>query len=128
MVFYAWKTLEPKAIALGDFVQHTKIDTRKHGKDLISINNYKDSYDKLFHPIDPKKSPWDMISLWELERKSWIGIKTDLAISAPSMILGGQTFNANPEFIRAVFRFANYLSTTGGSLNNDVLKTISRSL
>lgn len=56
IVFYAWKTLEPKARALGDFVQHTKIDTRKHGKDLISINRYKDAYNKLFHPTDPDAS------------------------------------------------------------------------
>ena len=127
-VFYAWKTLEPRSIALSNMVQHTKIDTRKHGKDLISINVYKDAYDKLFHPIDPDASPWEMNSLHRLEMDTWIGVKTDLAIAMPTLILGGQTFNANGEFLRAVFTFGNTLSTTGGVLNVEVLKLISRSL
>ena len=127
-IFYVWKTLESRAIALSNMVQHTKIDTRKHGKDLISINVYKDGYDKLFHPIDESKSLWDMDTLRTLERYSWIGVKTDLAIAMPSLILGEQTFNANPEFIEAVFSFGNQLSTTGGVLNKDTLKLIARSL
>jgi hypothetical protein len=127
-IFYTWKTLESRSIALSNMVQHTKIDTRKHGKDLISINAYKDGYRKLFHPVDPDKSLWDTNSLRNLERNSWIGVKTDLAIAMPSLILGDQTFNANPEFIKAVFDFGNSLKVDGGVLNKEALKLIARSL
>ena len=127
-IFYTWKTLESRSIALSNMVQHTKIDTRKHGKDLISINAYKDGYRKLFHPVDPDKSLWDTNSLRNLERNSWIGVKTDLAIAMPSLILGNQTFNANQEFIKAVFDFGNSLKVDEGVLNKEALKLIARSL
>lgn len=126
-VFYAWKTLEKYSIALGDLIQHTKIDTRKHGKTLIAINQYLDAYNKLFN-ADPRTSLWDMSSLENLAQNSWIDLKTKLAIQAPSRILSQQTFAANPEFIKAVIRLGNILSTTGGVLNNDTLNLISRSL
>lgn len=126
-VFYAWKTLEKYSIALGDLVQHTKIDTRKHGKTLIAINQYLDAYNKLFN-VDPNSSLWDVKSLNNLAKNSWIDIKTKLAIIAPSVILSHQTFAANPEFLKAVIRLGNILSTTGGVLNNDTLNLISRSL
>lgn len=126
-VFYAWKILEKYSIALGDLVQHTKIDTRKHGKTLIEINQYLDAYDKLFKN-DSDSSLWDMRSLKNLSQGSWIDLKTRLAISAPSKILSNQTFAANPEFIKAVIAFGNVLSTTKGVLSTDTLNLISRSL
>lgn len=127
LVFYAWKTLEKYSVALGDLVQHTKIDTRKHGKSLIAINQYLDAYNKLFND-DPRTSIWDMDSLHNLAQNSWIDLKTNLAIAMPSLILSTQTFNANPEFLKAVIDFGNMLSTTGGVLNTDTLNFISRSL
>jgi hypothetical protein len=120
-VFYAWKTLEKYSIGLGDLVQHTKIDTRKHGKTLIAIQQYLDAYNKLFNDPDPDKSIWDMQSLNNLAQKSWIDMKTREAIAAPTRILNQQTFAANPQFITALISFGNTLSTTGGVLNTDTL-------
>jgi hypothetical protein len=36
-VFYAWKILEKYSRALGNLVQHTKVDTRKYGKNFIAV-------------------------------------------------------------------------------------------
>ena len=36
-VFYAWKILEKYSRSLGTFVQHTKVDTRKYGKNFIAV-------------------------------------------------------------------------------------------
>jgi hypothetical protein len=36
-VFYAWKILEKYSRGLGNLVQHTKVDTRKYGKNFIAV-------------------------------------------------------------------------------------------
>ena len=91
MVFFAWKALEKYAAALGAFVQHSKIDTRKHGKSLIEIANYMDGYNKIFHPqgADRQSSLWDLDSLDHFARHSWLEQKTNAAISWPFKILHG---------------------------------------
>jgi len=78
--------LEKYATALSNLVQHTKIDTRKHGKSLIAIQQYLDAYNKIFN-ASQRESIWDMKSLRRLEVGSWIGIKTRIAIAAPTKIL-----------------------------------------
>lgn len=130
-VFFAWKSLERYSIALGDLVQHTKIDTRKHGKSLIAINQYLDAYNNIVE--GDVTSIWDMRTIKSLVNNSWIDLKTKLAIEMPSKILGKQVFNANPKFIDNVIYFGKILSRRSegintNSLNIDALNFISRSL
>lgn len=61
-VYMAWLALEPYAKELGNFVQYTKIDTKKHGKSLIEITRYKRNYDELFNHQDGSKYE-DLIQL-----------------------------------------------------------------
>jgi len=48
-MFFAWKALEKYAIALGNLVQTTKIDTKKQGKSLLEVYNYYNKYSKIFN-------------------------------------------------------------------------------
>lgn len=125
-VFFAWKSLEKYATALGGLVQHTKIDTRKHGKSIIEINRYLDEYLDIFEPVNP--SIWDVQGLQDFARRTWIEQKTKAAIAMPSFILGKYTFAANPNFIKAVLDFGHQITEPGESLSTDVANKISRHL
>ena len=127
-VFLAWKCLEKYSIALGDFVQHTKVDTRKYGKNLISARKYLNEYNELFHPQYPAESIWDVSSLRNLETGSWIGYKTINAILLSSRILGNQTFNANDNFIKAVLKLSKLLAHDGMSMSEQGIINVARSL
>lgn len=126
-VYYAWKTLEKYSIALSELVQHTKIDTRKHGKSFIEILDYLRRYNKIFHPaIDT--SLFDMESLHRLINESWIETKTQRAISLPFEILGGYTFNANGDFTRCLMSMVKFLETEENKVNTDTVNFLSRCL
>jgi len=84
---------------LGDLVQHTKIDTKKQGKNLIELNDYLSKYNDLF---DDKNSLFDVSTLHNLVDNSWIDYKTNTAIKAVFDILRGQSFNANKSFLDLV--------------------------
>lgn len=128
MVFFAWKALEKYAAALGALVQHSKIDTRKHGKSLIEIANYRDGYNKIFHPegADRQSSLWDLDSLDHFARHSWLEQKTNAAISWPFKILHGQTFNGNEQFMKMCISICRTLVGKNGTISTDLLQLISR--
>ena len=105
-VLFAWNSLQPYALALGDLVQHTKIDTKKQGKNLIELNDYLSKYNDLF---DDANSLFDVSTLHNLVDNSWIGYKTNTAIKAVFNILKGQSFNANKTFLRLVSDVCNKL-------------------
>ena len=127
-VFYAWKILEKYSRALGNLVQHTKVDTRKYGKNFIAVQKYYSDYKKLFRPKgeDAENSVWDIESLKNLEQNSWIGIKTDLVAQMPIEIFGGMTFNANQNFVNAVIKFSRILERSGKELSSDDVVQLSR--
>lgn len=124
-VFYAWKTLEKYSIALGNLVQKTKIDTKKHGKSFLAIYKYRADFYRMFYGKD-EDSLWDMDSLHNLVERSWIKTKTDYACTLPLTILGNQTFNANNAFIAYITRIYNELNPESESLNVQQLEAISK--
>lgn len=126
-VFYAWKILEKYSVALGDLVQHTKVDTRKYGKNLIATRKYLQEYNSIFN-AKQEESIWDVSTLKRLARGSWLDLKTNLAIQLPLTILGQQTFNANINFSNAVMQLANRLSHDGRKLDETGYMHVARSL
>lgn len=126
-VFYAWKTLEKYSIALGNLVQKTKIDTKKHGKSFLAIYKYRADFYRMFYGKD-EDSLWDMDSLHNLVERSWIKTKTDYACTLPLTILGNQTFNANNAFIAYITRIYNELNPESESLNVQQLEAISKAV
>ena len=124
-VFYAWKTLEKYSIALGNLVQKTKIDTKKHGKSFLAIYKYRADFYRMFYGKD-EDSLWDMDSLHNLAERSWIKTKTDYACTLPLTILGNQTFNANNAFIKYITDIYDKLNPESESLNVKQLEAISK--
>jgi hypothetical protein len=127
-VFYAWKILEKYSLALSGLVQHTKVDTRKYGKNFIAVQKYKQEYDEIFNPADPKTAIWDTSSLQRMARETWIGTKTDTVARLPKLIFGGLTFNANERFVNAVLKFAKHLEYDGRVLYQDDVVNLSKHL
>lgn len=127
-VFFAWKSLEKYAVALGGLVQHTKIDTRKHGKSIIEINRYLSEYNKIFDPDEPDKSIWDVRTLQNFATSTWIDQKTKSAIRLPSFVLQNYTFSANPLFINAVLEFGRSITEPGEQLSSETANKISKQL
>ena len=129
-VYLAWKALEKYAIALGNLVQRSKIDTRKHGKTFLEIRKYLYDYEKLFHPagVDRQESIWDVNQLERFARQSWLDQKTYSAINLPFEILGGQTFQGNNSFVNSVLNIARSIVGINGDMTNNLIKDVSRAL
>ena len=127
-VFYAWKILEKYSRSLGTFVQHTKVDTRKYGKNFIAVQKYYSDYLDIFRPEDSDASMWDLESLRSFEEGSWMKTKTDLVATLPQTVFGGQTFNANPRFVNAVIKFAKELERGGQEMSMEDVVMLSRHL
>ena len=114
-VYLVWKILEPYSNGLSKLVQYTKIDTRKHGKNLIEIRRYLANYHNLIGKgmteEQKKHQIFDVASIERLTKQSWIDYKTETAIALPFKILGEQTFYANNQFMNAVFDCASKLTS-----------------
>lgn len=114
-VFFAYKILEPYINSLSSLIQYTKIDTRKQGKNMAEIFNYYHKYNDLMNPVlhtrkgkDGKEYKWyeslfDVASLQNLDKNSWIRYKTDNAILTPFHILDNQSFNGNYSFLQDIY-------------------------
>lgn len=127
-VYYAWKILEKYSRALGDLVQHTKVDTRKYGKNFMAVAKYYQEYNDIFNPKHPEESLWDISTLKKLDNGSWLRKKTDYVYSIPQKIFGSQTFSANQKFVDAVIEFARRLEYDGRSLRQDDVVNLSKHL
>lgn len=127
-VFYAWKILEKYANALSGLVQHTKVDTRKYGKNFIAVRKYAQECNDIFYPEDPETSVWDLPSLRRMYEHSWLKTKTELVAQFPAKIFGGLTFNANDRFVDGVLKFAKELEYDGRVLYQDDVVELAKHL
>ena len=127
-VFYAWKILEKYSLALSGLVQHTKVDTRKYGKNFISVQKYAQETNDIFYPENPKESIWDLKSIRRMYNHSWLRTKTELVSQFPAKIFGGLTFNANRRFVNGVMKFAKDLEYDGRVLYQDDVVELSKHL
>jgi hypothetical protein len=127
-VFYAWKILEKYSLALSGLVQHTKVDTRKYGKNFIAVQKYAQETKEIFYPENENESIWDLPSLRRMYNHSWLRTKTELVAEFPSRIFGGLTFNANINFINATLKFAKHLEYDGRVLYQDDVVELSKHL
>ena len=127
-VFYAWKILEKYSLALSGLVQHTKVDTRKYGKNFIAVQKYAQETKEIFYPKNENESIWDLPSLRRMYNHSWLRTKTELVAEFPSRIFGGLTFNANINFINATLKFAKHLEYDGRVLYQDDVVELSKHL
>lgn len=120
-VYKAWVLLEPYANALGDFVQYTKVDTKKCGKSFAGVSAYYKKYKSL---SDPKTSKFDQESLSRLLHSSWIDAKTNRIFRIPRRILGKQSFYAT----NLVDEIVSRVCTMRNNYSEDFAKSVARAV
>lgn len=125
-VLVAYKSLNSYERGLSKLVQYTKIDTRKHGKNLIQIRRYLQNYTDMITKADDDASVFDKRSLHNLVDKTWIDYKTKNAIQLPFQILGGLTYNANDMFISQILQFADILNVQNDDVGEKLMTDLSR--
>lgn len=122
-IFFAWKALEKYAIALGNLVQTTKIDTKKQGKSLLEVYNYYNKYSKIFD--SDENGLFDRQSLSDFVNGTWIDNKTNYICKLPFTVLRNQTFEGNMDYLSYIQRVYAELQPYATSLNVKQLKAIS---
>lgn len=145
-VYYTWMSLSKYADSLGRLIHATKIETKKHGKNMLEIFSYLSKYNKLVSAIREEQSMlvesqddtleegesktlFDVQSLSSLLFDSWINQKTIAATNWPFTILSGQTFNGNKIFVSEVMHMARQLSgNVDGVIAVDKLASMSRAV
>lgn len=110
--YMAWMILDKYSNALNQLVQYTKIDTRKQGKNFIEMSSYYEHYNELAHPMNPFESIFDMESIDNLVKNTWIEQKTSSAIREPMAVMQGQSFQGTDVFIQEVNDIAYDFSAT----------------
>lgn len=115
--YIAWMILDKYSNALNQLVQYTKIDTRKQGKNFIEMSSYYEHYNELAHPMNPYESIFDMESIDNLVRNTWIDQKTRDAIMEPMAVMQGQSFQGTDAFMQEVNDIAYDFSATIQGVN-----------
>jgi len=91
LVYLMYLEFKPYAQALSDFVNVTKIDTKKHGKNLTEQLVYLEKFRNLF---GSKDSLFDVSSLTRLKDMSFIGYKTEDTIKLTKDVMSPYTIEA----------------------------------
>lgn len=99
LVYLMYLEFKPYAQALSDFVNVTKIDTKKHGKNLTEQLVYLEKFRNLFGSED---SLFDVSSLTRLKDMSFIGYKTEDTIKLTKDVLSPYMIEAQEKFQDAV--------------------------
>lgn len=99
LVYLMYLEFKPYAQALSDFVNVTKIDTKKHGKNLTEQLVYLEKFRNLF---GSKDSLFDVSSLTRLKDMSFIGYKTEDTIKLTKDVMSPYTIEAQEKFQDAV--------------------------
>lgn len=100
-VYLAYKQFDKYANALSNLVKYCKIDTKKQGKSIAEQLVWYEGYNDLFNNGETG-ALFNRASLLKLRDKSYVGVKTENAISATKHIIGGQFFSGSHQFIKAI--------------------------
>lgn len=100
-VYLAYKQFDKYANALSNLVKYCKIDTKKQGKSIAEQLVWYEGYNDLFNNGETG-ALFNRASLLKLRDESYVGVKTENAISATKHIIGGQFFSGSHQFIKAI--------------------------
>ena len=110
--YQALQEMMPYAAALNNLVSYSKIDTKKHGKNLVEQNAYLKGYNNLFSQ-NSKHSSRKRFRTEGLDRMrdmSFIGPKTEIATGCFSTLMAEQTMIATNTFNRQLNQIAEYMN------------------
>lgn len=106
---------KPYAEALSKLVQHTKIDTKKQGKNLIEQRKYLQGVSDLFDSTQmaEDRSLFDTETLDRLYKDSYIQHQTKLATDLFRNIMANQMIEATDKFVTDVDRVLKTIGNPG---------------
>lgn len=115
IVVAANSQLKPYAEALSKLVQHTKIDTKKQGKNLIEQRKYLQGVSDLFDStqMSDDRLLFDTETLDRLYTNSYIQHQTKLATDLFRQIMANQMIEATDKFITDVDRVLKTIGNPG---------------
>lgn len=100
IVATANQLFKPHAEALSNLVQHTKIDTKKQGKNILEQRKYLNGVAELFDPtaMGDSRLLFDEVSLDNMYKNSYIKHQTELATQLFKKVLANQMIEATSKF------------------------------
>lgn len=115
IVVAANSQLKPYAKALSKLVQHTKIDTKKQGKNLIEQRKYLQGVSDLFDStqMSDDRLLFDTETLDRLYTDSYIQHQTKLATDLFRQIMANQMIEATDKFVTDVDRVLKTIGNPG---------------
>lgn len=115
IVVAANSQLKPYAEALSKLVQHTKIDTKKQGKNLIEQRKYLQGVSDLFDStqMSDDRLLFDTETLDRLYTDSYIQHQTKLATDLFRQIMANQMIEATDKFVTDVDRVLKTIGNPG---------------
>lgn len=115
IVVAANSQLKPYAEALSKLVQHTKIDTKKQGKNLIEQRKYLQGVSDLFDStqMSDDRLLFDTETLDRLYTDSYIQHQTKLATDTFRQIMANQMIEATYKFVTDVDRVLKTIGNPG---------------
>lgn len=115
IVVAANSELKPYAEALSKLVQHTKIDTKKQGKNLIEQRKYLQGVSDLFDStqMSDDRLLFDTETLDRLYTGSYIQHQTKLATDTFRQIMANQMIEATDKFVTDVDRVLKTIGNPG---------------
>lgn len=115
IVVAANSELKPYAEALSKLVQHTKIDTKKQGKNLIEQRKYLQGVSDLFDStqMSDDRLLFDTETLDRLYTDSYIQHQTKLATDTFRQIMANQMIEATDKFVTDVDRVLKTIGNPG---------------
>ena len=115
IVVAANSQLKPYAEALSKLVQHTKIDTKKQGKNLIEQRKYLQGVSDLFDStqMSDDRLLFDTETLDRLYADSYIQHQTKLATDLFRQIMANQMIEATDKFVTDVDRVLKTIGNPG---------------
>ena len=115
IVVAANSQLKPYAEALSKLVQHTKIDTKKQGKNLIEQRKYLQGVSDLFDStqMSDDRLLFDTETLDRLYTDSYIQHQTKLATDTFRQIMANQMIEATDKFVTDVDRVLKTIGNPG---------------
>lgn len=115
IVSAANSALKPYAEALSKLVQHTKIDTKKQGKNLIEQRKYLQGVSDLFDSTQmaDDRLLFDTETLDRLYTNSYIQHQTKLATDLFRQIMANQMIEATDKFVTDVDRVLKTIGNPG---------------
>lgn len=119
-IFIAKKMFDEYSEALNNLVQHTKIDTKKHGINFLDQQDYLEKYEEM---KDYNKNMFNR-NLQRMLEDSFIDQKTHDAIDMLPNILGSQMIHFTPQFRDTVKRIAQVVNNSGKDTKGEIQKQL----